>query len=111
MDKLDEYRDLLQEILERHHRIPYSHGQIESKFIIDRDRNNFVIMIAGWDGIQRIHGCVVHVEIIDGKIWIHRDGIEDGITEELLAGGVPKDKIVLAFYSPGVRQHTGFAVT
>jgi hypothetical protein len=45
----------------------------------------------------------------DGKIWIHYDGIEDGITDELVAGGVPKDHIVLAFHPPYVRQHTEYA--
>ena len=37
--------------------------------------------------------CVTHVQIIGDKIWIHYDGIEDGITVELVAAGVPKDHI------------------
>ncbi len=110
MDRVEEYRDTIQRILEFHHSIPYSHGEIESKLIIDRDRNNFVLMNAGWDGKRRVHGCVVHVEIIGDKIWIHRDGIEDGITCELLEAGVTKDKIVLAFHAPEARQYTGYAV-
>jgi hypothetical protein len=110
MDKLEDYRDIVERILDAHHQIPYGYGEVESKFIIDRDRNNFVLMCAGWQGKQRIHGVVVHVEMIDGKIWIHRDGIEDGITDELVAAGVPKDKIVLAFHPPYIRPHTGFAV-
>ncbi|MGD2184222.1 XisI protein [Lusitaniella coriacea] len=110
MDTLDEYRNILERILEAHHRIPFSHGQIESKFIVDRDRNNFLLMNAGWDGKRRVHGCVVHVEIIGNKIWIHRDGIEDGITDELVASGVPKNKIVLGFHAPEVRQYTGYAI-
>lgn len=110
MDRVDEFRDILERILDKHHRIPFSHGEIESRFIIDRDRNNFVLMNVGWDGKRRIHGCVVHVEIINGKIWIYRDGIEDGITDELVTAGVPKDKIVLAFHSPEVRKYTGYAI-
>ncbi|MBE9114327.1 XisI protein [Lusitaniella coriacea LEGE 07157] len=110
MDTLDEYRNILERILEAHHRIPFSHGQIESKFIVDRDRNHFLLMNAGWDGKRRVHGCVVHVEIIGNKIWIHRDGIEDGITDELVAAGVPKNKIVLGFHAPEVRQYTGYAI-
>jgi hypothetical protein len=53
---------------------------------------------------------VVHVEIRDDKLWIHYDGIEDSITEELVAAGIPKDHIVLAFHPPFVRQHTGYAL-
>ncbi|MGD1864684.1 MAG: element excision factor XisI family protein [Phormidesmis sp.] len=46
----------------------------------------------------------------DDKIWIHFDGIEDSITEELVEAGIPQDKIVLSFHSPRVRQHTGYAI-
>lgn len=111
MDRVEEYRNILYKILEAHHRIPFGHGEIESKFIVDCDRNNFVLMNAGWDGDRRIHGCVVHVEIIEGKIWIHRDGIEDGITDELVAAGVPKKNIILAFHPPYMRQHTGYGIS
>ncbi|WP_293063912.1 MULTISPECIES: element excision factor XisI family protein [unclassified Moorena] len=38
------------------------------------------------------------------------DGIEDSITEELVASGVPKDRIVLAFHPREIREHTGYAV-
>jgi hypothetical protein len=110
MDRVEEYRNIIERILEAHHRIPYSYGELESKLIVDRDRSNFLIMVAGWDGIRRVHGCVVHVEIINDKIWIQRDGIEDGITDELVVAGIPKDKIVLAFHAPNVRQHTGYAI-
>ncbi|MEB3343540.1 element excision factor XisI family protein [Okeania sp.] len=46
------------------------------------------------EGHKMVHGCILHLEIIDDKIWIHGDGMEDGIAGELLAAGVPKDKIV-----------------
>ncbi|MDY7012885.1 MAG: XisI protein [Cyanobacteriota bacterium] len=110
MDRVDEYRDILYKILDQHNRIPYLQKEVESKLIVDSDRNNFVMMVVGWDGDRRVHGVVVHIEMINGKIWIHRDGIEDGITDELVAAGVPKDKIVLAFHSPDVRQYTGYAI-
>jgi hypothetical protein len=52
----------------------------------------------------------MHLDIIDGKIWIQRDGTEDGIAYELEDAGVPKCDIVLAFHSEDVRPHTGYAV-
>ena len=53
---------------------------------------------------------IVHIDIIDGKLWIQRDGTEHGIAEDLERYGVPKDHIVLSFYSPDLRQHTEYAV-
>jgi hypothetical protein len=64
----------------------------------------------GWEKDHRVYGCVVHTEFRNDKIWIHYDGIEDGITSELVAAGVPKDRIVLAFHPPEVREYTGYAV-
>lgn len=110
MDRIENYRQLLSEILSEHASIPYSHGEISSIVIVSQDRNHFLIVNEGWDGKKRVHGCLVHAEIRDGKIWIHYDGIEDGITEELVAKGVPKDKIILAFHPPYIRPHTGYAV-
>jgi hypothetical protein len=67
-------------------------------------------MVVGWDGQKRVHYCLVHIEIHDGKIWIERDNTEDGVATDLMRAGVPKERIVLAFHRPDVRAHSGFAV-
>jgi hypothetical protein len=41
-------------------------------------------MHVGWNGQRRVHGCVVHVYIIQGKIWIQHDGTNRPVAEELL---------------------------
>ena len=111
MDRVDEYAKLIREILEGHAKIGYSHGDIQSYAIADSHQTHFMLIIVGWDGERRVHGCITHVQIIDGKIWIQRDGIEDGITEELVEAGVPKSDIVLGFHPPYVRPHTGYAIS
>ena len=59
---------------------------------------------------RHVYGTIVHAEIRHEHIWIYYDGIEDGITDELVAAGVPKDRIVLAFHPPDVREYTGYGV-
>jgi hypothetical protein len=51
-----------------------------------------------------------YLEIRDGKIWILADNTERGIATDLVAAGIPKDRIVLAFYPPAVREMGEFAV-
>lgn len=65
----------------------------------------------GWHGndIRRIHHPLVHLDLIDGKVWIQRDGTEEGIAYDLEAAGIPKSDIVLAFHPIAVRPHTGYA--
>ncbi|NER33043.1 MAG: XisI protein [Oscillatoria sp. SIO1A7] len=47
--------------------------------------------------------------MVGDKIWIQRDGTEDGMATELAAAGIPKEQIVLAFHPPELRQYTEYA--
>lgn len=43
------------------------------------------------------------------QLWIQHDGTERGIAEDLVAAGVPKERIVLGFRPPQGRRYTDFA--
>jgi len=109
MDRLDTYRQIIKETLSQYTLIPYAYGDIQSKLVSDPDADSYLLMTIGWDDDKRIHGCLVHIEIINGKIWIQRDGTEYGITSELEKAGIPKSDIVLGFHVPEIRPHTGYA--
>jgi len=104
-------RHLIESIIREYARIPYSYGEIQLQTVVDREQDHYLLMLVGWEGIRREHGCLVHVDLIDGKFWIQRDGTERGIAQELLDAGVPKSRIVLAFRSLRKRQLTDFAVS
>lgn len=110
MDRLDQYREILYKILSQYTPLMSKLDRITSTVIVSEDRNHFIVINEGWDGKRRIHSLIFHAEIRDGKLWMHHDGIDHGITEELVAAGIPKDHIVLAFHPPHVRQHTGYAL-
>jgi hypothetical protein len=46
---------------------------------------------------------------IEHQIWIQRDGTEDGIANDLIAAGIPKRDIVIAFHPPELRAYTEYA--
>jgi XisI protein len=107
---IDNYRQIIESIISEHAKIPFFQADIERQTVFDRSRDHYLLMLVGREGIRRVHGCLVHVDIINGKFWIQRDGTEYGIARELLDAGVPKEHIVLAFRSPEMRRHTDFAV-
>lgn len=111
MDTLDKYRLLVQQVLTEYTKIPYAYGQIQTETIFDRDSDRYLLMIVGWAQDKRIHGCLVHIDIINGKLWIQRDGTEHSIALELVNAGIPKEQIVLGFHPTEIRQHTEYAVT
>ena len=110
MDTLAQYRAIIQQELKEYTEIPYAHGDLKCRLIISEDRNDFLLITQGWEDDLQVHGCLVHIEIIGDKIWIHRDGLEDGIASDLLRAGISKSQIVLGFHPPDVRPFTEFAV-
>lgn len=110
MDSLDMYRQIIEAILTEYTRIPYAYGDIQTEAVFDRERDRYLLVNVGWDRGRRVHGTLVHIDIIDGKLWIQRDGIEHGIAKELVQAGMPKDRIVLAFRPAEVRPYTQYAV-
>jgi XisI protein len=110
MDKLELYRHLILQVLEPHSQMKPSNGDIEVYKCFDREGDRYQIFHAGWDGIQRVFGALIHIDLIGEKIWIQYDGTEVGVANELVELGVPKHDIVLAYHSPFMRQYDGFAV-
>jgi hypothetical protein len=109
MDTLD-YRQIIERILSEYAAIPYAHGDFKSEVVFDRTHDRYLLINVGWDKKRRVHGCIVHIDVIDGKIWIQRDGTEQGIALDLEIAGVPKEQIVLGFREPELRQYTGYAI-
>ena len=108
-DTLKNDRKIIREILTEYALIPYAYGEIERKTVFDSECDRYLLMILGWEGVKHVHGCLIHIEIINDKIWIQRDGTEDGVAEDLLRAGIPKERIVLGFRSPATRKLTEFA--
>ncbi len=111
LEKLSQYHQKIKDILVEYASIPYHYGELKQDWIVSEDGKHYLLITHGWENGVRVHGCVTHLEIIDDKIWIHRDGLEDGIANDLVRAGISKSQIVLAFHPPEIRAHTEFAVS
>jgi hypothetical protein len=111
MDRTDEYRRIVQDILRPYVSRRYANADIQNEAVFDQENDRYLVMSVGWQGrIRRIHGCLLHLDLIDGKVWIQRDGTEDGVAYELEAAGIPKSDIVPAFQIAEDRALAGYAV-
>jgi hypothetical protein len=111
MDKLNRYRQIIQNILTAHSQVKPVYGDIEMETLFDGDRDRYQILRAGWLQKKRVYGVLIHIDIKGEKLWIQYDGTEVGVANELMEQGIPKDEIVLAYHSPFMRQYDGFAVS
>lgn len=87
-----------------------SNNDINTEAIVDEENGHYEVLKVGWNNGRRIHGSIIHIDIVDGKIWIQHDNTSPGVALDLVQAGIPNDAIVLGFHPPHVRQHTGFAV-
>ena len=109
MEKLDKYRNYIQQIIKDYGQYKLSYGEVEVQTIFDRERDNYQLLNVGWYGNKRIRGCVLQIDIKNEKIWIQHDGTEISIAGELVDWEVPLSDIVLAFHAPYKRKYKGFA--
>jgi XisI protein len=111
MDQITLYRQYIQELLTERAKLRSPNDPVTSETIFDTVRDRYLLVNVGWkDNSTRIYGCILHVDIKDGKIWVQHDGTEEAIADRLVERGVPKQKIVLAYHAPHVRQYTEFAL-
>jgi hypothetical protein len=82
---------------------------IEYQLVFDDERQHYQINAVGWTGKQRIHGILVQIDIKNDLVWIQEDNTEERIADQLVAQGIAKSQIVLAFHAPYKRPYTGFA--
>lgn len=110
MDQLANYRTRVKQILLRHAEYAPSLGEVESVPVFDERGDHYLLVDFGWNRTGRVHSVILHLQLKNGKVWIERDGTEEGIAYDLLEAGIPKEDIVLAFYRPERRAITEFAV-
>ena len=112
MDLLNtEYRDIVEKILQDYADFLDSDDDVEVEVVFDRPRDRYLLVEAGWQHGYRIYGTLLHVDIVEGRLWIQHDGTEDGIAGELVEAGIPKQDIVLGYRSSEGRKLTGFAIS
>ncbi|MGB3694087.1 MAG: XisI protein [Spirulinaceae cyanobacterium] len=105
-----DYSQLIEEIIQRRYE-KSSSGQVQVEKVIDRDNQHYLLIQVGWMNNKCYYGCLLHLDVIDGKIYIQQNNTEDLIAQRLVDLGVPKTDIVLGFHAPFERQFTEYALS
>jgi len=111
MDKLERYRHIILETLRPLAAVRFADPNIVNEAVFDKEGDHYLIVTTGWENDRhRVYFNWVHVDIINGKVWIQYDGTEEGVGYAFEKAGIPKEDIVPAFHPVSVRPHTGYAV-
>ncbi|TAE41741.1 MAG: XisI protein [Runella slithyformis] len=112
MDKITNYRRILDEVLESYASIKKSlTPNIKTQKLIDRESDHYQLLSIGWHNNRFVYMISLHFDIVNDKIWIQQNNTDVLIADELVERGVPKTDIVLGFVPEKVRHFEGFATT
>lgn len=107
----DHYRAIIEKVFQDYIDFMGEEEGVQFEIVLDKERDRYLLVEVGWQNGYRIYGPFLHLDILDGKVWIQHDGTEDGIAYELEAAGIPKSQIVLAFKPVSNRKLTEYAVS
>lgn len=97
MDTTASERDIVKQVILRYAKLQPSHGDIRFDTVFDETQDRYALMQIGWDRRRRVRGNLIYITLHDGKVWVEYDGIESGITQDLIEMGIPESRIVLAY--------------
>ncbi|MDJ1169607.1 element excision factor XisI family protein [Roseofilum sp. BLCC_M154] len=90
-------RDKVKQVISQYGRLTPSHGQIRLDTVFDETQDRYALMQTGWSQGCRVRGNLIYITLENERIYVEYDGLEQGITQDLLDLGVPSEQIVLAF--------------
>ena len=111
MDSGLNYQRIIKQVLQEHADYrAQARDPVRPVVVFDDEHSRYLLLMVGWDNKRYWHTTPIHIDIIDGKIWVQYDDTEDGVAMDLLNAGVPKEDIVLGFRPAEVRPYTGFGI-
>ncbi|RUT09063.1 hypothetical protein DSM106972_011160 [Dulcicalothrix desertica PCC 7102] len=98
------YRKLIMEVLSAHADTPEDNQPIPIVTVFDTHNDRYQLLRTGWNGSEHIFNPLLHLDIIEDKVWIQQNKTDIEIGEELAKVGIPKSNIVLGLVPPHLRS-------
>jgi hypothetical protein len=108
-NRLNRYREIIEQTLTEIASYILQDSQSPHKTVFDRHADSYALIEVGWVDNQRVHQFIIHLKLINGKVWVQADHTDLNVTRELERTGIPKSDIVLGFQPPAVRRYTEYA--
>jgi XisI protein len=85
--------------------------KVRTVTVFDESSNQYQILDLGWDESgKRVFQPMIHLELLDGKVWIQENMTDLDVAKVLLEWGVESSDIVLGMHSASLRQFSEYAV-
>lgn len=109
MDTDRKYAAIVRQVLQDIASLTPTTETVRPEVVCDENLGHYHVGEVGWDANERIDTILVHIDIVDGKVWLQYNGTDLRVAEELVRAGVPRDHIILGFQPPQYRKYTDYA--
>ncbi len=110
MDKTIKYQKAIITVLNEFAEFWRSSRGVRNQVVADTTNHIYQLNMFGWqNGKVYVHLVAFHIEIIEGKVWIHQNNTEAMIADELVEKGIAKEDIVLGFLYESDRADAHYA--
>jgi XisI protein len=108
--KYARYRQLIIQLLMQHLSAPVN-GEVMTMPVLDQERDHYQLLDIGWDEAgKRVFQPIIHIDLLDGKIWIQENAMDVDIAKDLVAEGVEPLDIVLGLHSRSLRKFSEYGI-
>lgn len=99
MDKVDRYRQSIQQVIEETATMLSEGNCIAILPVCDPVHDEYLLISLGWHHAGREHDIVFHAQLRDGKVIVLDDRTEEGIATFLIEAGIEENDIELPWSS------------
>lgn len=111
MDKITKYRQALEKYLSHRASLQLASSPgAKAHLVIDREKDEYVLLWLGWTESKYKHSLMFHFQIVGGKVWIHENRTDIDLVKVLTDEGVAQKDIVLGFVAPYARSEAAMSM-
>jgi hypothetical protein len=110
MDRLAVHRQVVKSFLQEYADARRRQSDTAIETVFDTENDRYLVLDIGWEGAKRIHHCIFHFDIKDGKIWLQENNTDIEVDQELEEMGIAKKEMVIGFHHPSMREYSDYAI-
>ena len=110
MDKVEKYRESVLALITRYASEDNASQDVDVELVVDVQNDHYQWLNVGWEGLNQVYRCIVHLDIKDGNVWLQQNLTDRNPAEELVDLGVAREDIVLGLHPPYKRPYTDYGI-
>jgi hypothetical protein len=110
LSRIQNYRQTIIRLLADYADRP-TESNIQTISVFDEKKDHYQLLDIGWDDTgRRVFQPILHLDLIDGKIWIQENSTDWDIAKDLVEADIKASEIVLGMHSKVLRQLGDYAI-